>query len=313
LEGYAASRPEAERNEMANRYPALARFVPSLGTKSQLAPPAADPFDLIPAIVRLLTELGSKQPVLIVLGDLHEADVISLNLVRYLAQLAVQRSWLMVGTIREEEVEPGTELQRMLDAAVRERLCSKVDVQCLSREDCDEFVRPALPSGGARDELLRQIYIRSRGNPLFAQELARDMHDSQELVRTNGDRQQASWLPPRVPTRVRALAKMRLAGTDETVRRVLTLTELRDGAAALEPPISGAALFGALDRALNAGFLEERTDGYAFRHPLLRSTLFQALPRHRRDEVQKALGRSQLESPHQLTMKLVGNARTTPA
>src|SRR5262250_1377895 len=35
LEGYAAGRPEAERDELAVRYPQLAGFVPSLGIKSQ--------------------------------------------------------------------------------------------------------------------------------------------------------------------------------------------------------------------------------------------------------------------------------------
>jgi predicted ATPase len=69
----------------------------------------------------------------------------------------------------------------------------------------------------------------------------------------------------------------------------ISLSELRTGAATLEPPISDAALFDALDEALQKRILEERNSGYAFRHPLFRSALYQDLPRHRRDQLRAAL------------------------
>ncbi|MGH3181409.1 MAG: hypothetical protein ACRDOE_05820, partial [Streptosporangiaceae bacterium] len=63
----------------------------------------------------------------------------------------------------------------------------------------------------------------------------------------------------------------------------------RTGAAALDPPVSDAALFEVLDRALQIGLLEERSMGYAFRHPLIRAALYEGLYRHRRDQLQDAL------------------------
>ena len=88
---------------------------------------------------------------------------------------------------------------------------------------------------------------------------------------------------------------------DETLRRVLALAaaihaaefslgKLLAGAAALEPPVSDGMLFDVLDRALQAGLLEERTRGYAFRYPLVRAALYQDLSRHRRDQLAAALG-----------------------
>jgi hypothetical protein len=303
LEGYAASRPETERSELAHRYPALARFVPSIRASSQPQPAAPEPYghlDLIPAIVRLLTDLGRSQRVLLVLGDLHDFDPYSLELLRYLAQLAVRRPWLLIGAVREEEVETGTELRRVIDATIRARLCQRLDLQSLSRSDCDQLVRAMLPGGRARSELLQQIYTRSGGNPLFVEELVGELHESSELTVTNGNRHEASWVPSRVPARVRYLVMTRLAHMDETMRRVLglaaaasateiSLSELRAGAATLEPPISDASLFDALDAALQQRILEERNSGYAFRHPLLRAALYQELPRHRRDQLHAAL------------------------
>jgi predicted ATPase len=95
---------------------------------------------------------------------------------------------------------------------------------------------------------------------------------------------------------------------EASVRRVLalaaaargmeiSLTDLLTGGAALQPPVSDAVLFDALDRALEVRILEERDDAYAFRHPLVRWALYEDLSRHRRDEVHAALGRSRAEKP----------------
>ena len=93
-----------------------------------------------------------------------------------------------------------------------------------------------------------------------------------------------SRLAERLQTRTRSLISMRLALMDDPLRRVLglaaaagtaeiSLSQLRAGAAALDPPVGVPALFDALDRALRMRLLEERDRGYAFRHPVLRAAL----------------------------------------
>ena len=87
---------------------------------------------------------------------------------------------------------------------------------------------------------------------------------------------------------------------DEPLRRVLglaaavgateiSLHQLREGAAALKPPVDVPVLFDAMDRALRLRLLEERGEGYAFRYPIVRAALYDCLPRHRRDELRAAL------------------------
>jgi DNA-binding SARP family transcriptional activator len=305
LEGYAASRPGTERNELAKRYPALAPLLPSLGMTGRLPPPADDARDdhlgLVPAIVRLLTDLARKQPVVFVLGDLHDVDPFSLDLLRYLAHVAAGRRWLTVGTVREGELESGTELRALIDTTSHEHLSLKLDLQRLSRRYCDQLVLAMLPGGRADDRLLEQVYVGSRGNPLFVEELVGGMRDQRELVLTNGCWHVNEGSPARVPARVRALVAKQLARLDQTLRRVvmlaaaagpaeISLSVLRAGAGALEPPIPTAALLDALDRALQIGILEERRRGYAFRYPLVRSALYEDLRRHRREQFDAALG-----------------------
>ena len=111
LEDYAANRSEAERTELARAYPALARFVPSLGAGIPLPAPAPDLRDyyrdLFPSIVQFFMDLARTKPVLLLLGDLHEADAVGLDLIKYLAHLAVGTPLLMVGALRDPDIDDG--------------------------------------------------------------------------------------------------------------------------------------------------------------------------------------------------------------
>lgn len=304
LEDYAASRSEAERMELARVYPALTRFVPSLGSGIPLPDPGPDlrgyHLDLIPSIVQFLTDLTRTKPVLLVLGDLHEADAIGLDLVRYLAHLAIRAPLLIVGALRDPDIEAGAGLRRMIEAMTRERLWLRIDLHCLSRRATDQLVYAMLPGVHVGDNTLAEIYAQSRGNPLFVRELVDGLSSYGDSAAADDGFQGSSLLAARLQTHTRALTAMRLALLDDPLRRVLglaasvgaaeiSLSQLRAGAAALDPPVAVPALFDALERALRMRLLEERDEGYAFRHPVVRSALYECLPRHRRDEFRAAL------------------------
>ena len=307
LEDYVAGRSEAERMELGRTYPALTRFVPSLGPGSPLLTAAPDlrdyHLDLIPSIVQFFTDLAHTKPVLLVLGDLREADDIGLDLIRYLAHLAIRVPLLMLGALRDPDLEAGAGLRRMVEAMTRERLWLRIELSCLCRRDTDKLVHAMLPGTRVSDNTLVEIYTQSRGNPLFVRELVDGIPLQGESAAANGS-PQGSWRPvARSLTRTRALIAMRMALMDDPLRRVLglaatagsaeiSLEQLCAGAAALEPPMAVVVLFDALDRALQRHLLEERDDGYAFRHPIVRAALYDCLPRHRRDEFRAAHGRS---------------------
>jgi predicted ATPase len=135
-----------------------------------------------------------------------------------------------------------------------------------------------------------------------------EMRERGELVLDDGSWRPAAAPSACVPARVRALVGLRVAPMEESARRVLalaaaasgleiSLTDLRTSGAALRPPVSDAAIFNALDRALQNRILEERNDAYTFRHPLVRSALYEDLSKHRRDELHAALGRSRASEP----------------
>jgi DNA-binding SARP family transcriptional activator len=298
LEAYAGRCSDAEREVLARRYPALGRLVPSLGGQETARfaerGGAEDQPDVLQAIVRLLTDLGRTRPVLLVVGDLSDADHFSLDLLRYLAHLAMYRPWLIAGAVREEEAED-PDLRRLIASTLQEDTCVRFELGCLSREQCDALVRARLERRHASPRLLETIYARSRGNPLFVEELVDEFLQASQPA--PGLREAAAEAPP---GRARMLATMQLATMPATVRRVLelaslvsapiiSLEQLRAASAALEPPIPEAALFDALDHALRTRVLEERKMGYAFRYPVVRAALANALSRHRRAQLLDAV------------------------
>jgi DNA-binding SARP family transcriptional activator len=301
LEGYAASRSEEEREELARRYPALARFLPSLGLGAQLPPLAADPSDeylgLLTEIVRLLTDLSRREPVLVVLGDLRDVDPFSLDLVRYLAHLGARRPWLLIAAAHEEQLIAAPELRRTLATMMRDGLCAKLELHCLSADECSELVRQVVPSSRIDDALIEHVYTQSLGNPLLILELARELSRNEPAPAADGHRSNGNGNGRPLLSSLEATP---LAQVDPPTRRVLALVaaarvtaislrDLRTGAGQMAPPVSDAQLLDALDRGLELRLLEERGSGYGFRHPLIGTALYEALPRHRREEVHAAL------------------------
>jgi DNA-binding SARP family transcriptional activator len=299
LEDYVARRSEAERTELSRLYPALKRFVPSLGPSRPLPVSASElrdyHLDIIPPLVQFLMDLAQTQPVLLVIGDLHEIDAIGLDLIRYLAHLAGRAPLLVVGALRDSDVEAAPGLRRMIEVMTRERLWLRIELHCLSRRATGQLVQAMLPGVHVSEDTLTEIHAQSRGNPLLVGEIV-DGLSSCDL----GGRQGGSWFTLPAQARTRFLTAMRLVLMDEPLRRVLglaatvdaaeiSLSQLRVGAAVLDPPVPVHMLFDALDRALRIRVLEERDEGYAFRHPVVRGALFDCLPRHRRDEFRVAL------------------------
>ncbi len=267
---------------------------------------------LFAAIVGLLSELATAQPLLLVLDDLHAADATSLEVLHHLVRLlAAQRGPArpgpprlhLVGTYREEDVERGSVFQRLLASLDYERLCRHVELLRLARPDCDRLVQAALPGAPIEPALLERIYTQSLGNPLFALQLLHDLQERQALMQVKG-----RWLAPTartvaVPQEVQRLVTVRVDRLGAAVRQLLDLAAvagmewsfalLRQAARlAFHPPPGEAALVEALERALEARVVEERADGYAFRHPLLRAALYEGISHERRRWLHAALAQA---------------------
>jgi predicted ATPase len=88
----------------------LARIVPTLRDRLHVSPlppgdPEEDRWRLLQAVTDLVRNASGKQPLLIVLEDLHDADRGTLDLLLYIARNLHGARILVVGTYRDVEVD----------------------------------------------------------------------------------------------------------------------------------------------------------------------------------------------------------------
>ena len=143
----------------------LLRLLPELD--GAWGAPLGDPFPLYDALAGYLRAASAREPVLIVLDDLHAADPSTLRLAELVApQLRGIRAALL-GSYRDVEAR----LSPATDSALA-RLGRRGETVPLLRLDVaavGELVRAA--TGRADPETARRIHSASDGNPLFVREL----------------------------------------------------------------------------------------------------------------------------------------------
>lgn len=300
----------AERADVGAEYPELAALLPSLGQvpADGERTPEEERDGLFRAGALVLGALAGERPVLVVLDDLQAGDTGTFRLLGHLARHAADRGIALdfLATYRAEELPDADPRRKVIAALVRQGLCTTEWLDGLDQEACVAMVRDAVPSTAGDEDTLRRAWRLSRGNPLFALELARGSGGGS----SNGT---SSATDSRTPDGVGQVVGLRLDRLDMDTRRVVealavvggeaALTELLDIARhGLEPPVTGSAVADAVERAIAASLIEERQvvvsghdeAGVAFRHPVVRSTCYERLSGVRRRQLHAAVAEAVL-------------------
>ncbi|HEY2201672.1 MAG TPA: ATP-binding protein [Solirubrobacteraceae bacterium] len=102
--------PEVVATDLGSSAVELGRILPTLRQRSTVAPgPSGDPEEdrwrLLQAVTHLLRSAATRQPLLLVLEDLHDADRGTLDMLLHLARSLHGARVLVVGTYRDVEVD----------------------------------------------------------------------------------------------------------------------------------------------------------------------------------------------------------------
>ena len=135
---------------------------------------------------------AAQRPLVVVVDDLHWADISSLRLLVFLARQLHDAAALVVGTYRDVEVAAGDHPARRLLA----ELAGQAELLQLTGLTADEVGQLVEKVCGERPPaaLVRAVHDRTAGNPFFAQQIAR-------LLASQGaslDRAPVTGVPPAV-------------------------------------------------------------------------------------------------------------------
>jgi len=243
-------------------------------------------------LARTLTRLAGGRPLVLLLEDLHAAEV-SLDALDYIVRRLGPTPILIVGTYRSTEINARHPLARILEDFQGERRHASLVLGSFSPTEHRSFLE-TLVGAGIAESLVKKLYQGSEGNPFFTKELVRSLVDSGGIVRD----QSGSWnlsveaglgadvLPPtiqkavekrigRLPDELRDLLSIAsVVGRSFDARDLAALAQVRD-------------VDEAIDRLVEQGLIEEeresRGDLLSFSSGVVRDVLYAGLsPRKRR-------------------------------
>ncbi len=224
------------------------------------------------AIRKLLEQLATKKPLVLVLDDFHWADSASTELLGALLRRPPAEAVLIALAVRPRQVPE--RLSGALERAQRAGTLTRIELGPLSRDETRDFLGEAVEAAEAA-----AFYEQSGGNPFYLEQLARS------LERTSADATAAAEMSAAigVPSTVAAALTEELALLSDEARHVL------EGAAVagdpFEPELAAAAAampeaaaIDAVDELLQLDLVRP-TDvprRFRFRHPLVRRAIYEA-------------------------------------
>ncbi len=245
---------------------------------------------LFDALAALLVEIAAEAPLLVVLDDLHWADLPTLQLIGHLVRSPAPERVLFLATARPDE--GGEELAALLAALRREGVLERLDLEGLDALETGALVA-ALGGRPRTRAFVEELHGITDGNPFFIEEIVHHLADA------NGHLGGAIALHEAgVPEGVREITSRRLARLGEPARAMLATAavigrEFDFDVLEEVGPLEGDELVAALDEAVEAGVLvelAERVGRYAYRHALMRATLYDGLSALRRARLHSRVG-----------------------
>jgi DNA-binding CsgD family transcriptional regulator/tetratricopeptide (TPR) repeat protein len=251
---------------------------PSVSPSSAHSQAPMEKRQLFERLSGFLTALSARQPLLLVVEDLHWSDETSLELLHFLARRSRTCALFLVLSYRSEEVNAG--LRDFLAQMDRERLAQELHLSPLLPAEVEAMVQACLSlARTGLPELFYAIYPLSEGNPFFLEELLKALVTAGELF-VEGER----WIYKplsimHLPRSVRAAVQQRVSLLSDRAREVVTLAAVAgrrfDFALLLHlTRAQEAVLLQALKELIAAQLVvEESAERFAFRHALTRQAI----------------------------------------
>ncbi len=160
----------------------LAALFPQIDPRG---PPPADGGDLtqssklrlFEAVVMLLTSLAENDGILLVIEDVHWADVSTRELLDYLARRMRGVRIMMLATYRGEDIQPGQALAQTIQGWQRSGRATLVELRSLPPEGVGAMVCAIFGLDAVSEKTRDFLHARSEGNPFVLEELLKTAVD----------------------------------------------------------------------------------------------------------------------------------------
>ncbi|MGZ3625301.1 MAG: ATP-binding protein, partial [Ktedonobacteraceae bacterium] len=249
---------------------------------------------LFAALAQFFIYQATKQPVLLIIEDLHWADDSSLEFLLYLSRRCANQPMLMIFTYRDDEIHAN--LRHWLAQLEREHMIHELALTRFSSNDVEAMLNAIFHKRYSRHlDLLDSLYTLTEGNPFFIEEILKSLISGGELVFTNGRWVGRPANELHIPRNIQDAVQQRIVRLSEAARDVLTIASVAgqrfDFILLQQLTNHDEQHLLALMKELIAAQLviEESADQFAFRHALTRQAIYTDLLARERRALHKAI------------------------
>lgn len=251
---------------------------------------------LLEALSITVANLARREPVVVVLDDVHWADASSWEALRYLADSVPDAPVLVLALARPAELAEQQSAAEVLLGLEQDELLSRLPLRLLDRRTTAELAEAVL-GRPPPEALVDWLVERALGNPLFALGLLRALLAEGADLSAPALRSLPEALADRVLVRVKALDEP-ATDTLEALALLGSRVELADLVRLSGRPLDD--LGSVLDALVRSRLVVEEERGaelaYEVAHPLVAETIYQSLGGARRRALHRRVGRALLAS-----------------
>src|SRR6185369_13850987 len=254
---------------------------------------AEDRIQIFELLARALTRIGGGKPLVLILENLHGAEI-SIEALQYIVRRLGPTPTLIVGSYRQTETDKRHPLVRMLDSFADDPRFVSVTLGPLSPSEHRSLVESLVGAPKVAESLAQRLRDATEGNPFFTKELLRSLIDSGGIARDDTGAwsfsKEAEISADNLPATIQQAVEKRIERLPEDLRELLSVASVlgktfdsRD----LETLAEGSGdLDDAIERLLREAILEEdresRGDRLTFASGIVRDVLYGALSRRKR-------------------------------
>jgi DNA-binding CsgD family transcriptional regulator/tetratricopeptide (TPR) repeat protein len=260
-------------------------LLPEFGTPLAGADPETARARLFEVFLTLLETLAEQRLVVLVVEDVQWADRSTCDLLSFLVRNIRDARVLLIVTFRSDELHRNDLLRPLLAGLGRAEGVSRLELVRLSRAQVAVQLEGILgrPPGPA---LISEVYQRGGGVPLLTEALV------------NSDGTLSSGLPSSLRDLLLATVKVLPERTQQALR-IAAVGSVRLGHPLLAAVtrLDDASLTAALRPAVDANVMVSDTDGYAFRHQLIREAVLEDMLPGERAQAHRAFAEALEDGP----------------
>jgi|CXWL01.1.fsa_nt_gi class 3 adenylate cyclase/tetratricopeptide (TPR) repeat protein len=265
---------------IARLVPALREVLPDIPEPAALQPDE-ERFRLLDAVSQMLVAISNRQPVVLVLDDLHWAERGTIAMLRHVARFVPKHQTLILGAYRDVELDRQHPLADALSQLRREVEYERIALKGLSEEQIGKLLT-AITEHEVPEQFVHAISEETDGNPFFIREVLIHLADEGKIFQQDGRwTSNVSVEEMGIPEGVRQVIGRRLSRLPDSANKLLTTASGFNGPFRLDIAAAAAgidedAALDAIDAALESQLVRasSNTEIFEFTHALIRHALY---------------------------------------